>query len=45
MDLHEITDAQVKALKRLKFGPPVTHVYNPLGICQRGIRCLSEEIW
>jgi single-strand selective monofunctional uracil DNA glycosylase len=30
MDLHEITDAQVKALKRLKFGPPVTHVYNPL---------------
>jgi single-strand selective monofunctional uracil DNA glycosylase len=30
MNLHEITDAQVKALKKLKFGPPVTHVYNPL---------------
>ena len=30
MDLFKITDAQVKALRGLKFGTPVTHVYNPL---------------
>ena len=30
MDLLKITDAQVKALRGLKFGTPVTHVYNPL---------------
>jgi len=30
MDLFKITDAQVAALKTLRFGPPVTHVYNPL---------------
>ena len=30
MDLFKITDAQVRALKTLRFGPPVTHVYNPL---------------
>ena len=36
MDLHEITDSHVKALQRLKFGPPVTHVYNPLEYARRG---------
>lgn len=30
MDLFRITDALVKELKSLKFGPPITHVYNPL---------------
>jgi len=30
MDLFRITDAQVKGLKSLKFGLPITHVYNPL---------------
>jgi len=30
LDLHKITDALVKAVKGMKFGPPVTHVYNPL---------------
>ena len=30
MDLFKITDAQVTALKTLNFGPPVTHIYNPL---------------
>ena len=30
MDLFKVTDAQVTALKTLRFGPPVTHVYNPL---------------
>jgi single-strand selective monofunctional uracil DNA glycosylase len=34
-ELLQITDAQVKALKRLKFGPPVTHVYNPLEYARR----------
>lgn len=35
IDLFKITDAQVKALKPLKFGPPVTHVYNPLEYARR----------
>jgi single-strand selective monofunctional uracil DNA glycosylase len=30
MDLHTITDALLKELRPLRFGPPVTHVYNPL---------------
>jgi len=36
MNLFKITDAQVKALERLKFGPPVTHVYNPLEYARKG---------
>jgi single-strand selective monofunctional uracil DNA glycosylase len=30
MDLKAITDALIEDLKALRFGPPVTHVYNPL---------------
>jgi single-strand selective monofunctional uracil DNA glycosylase len=30
MNLDEINDALLKDLKKLRFGPPVTHVYNPL---------------
>ncbi len=30
MNLHTITDQLTAALAPLKFGPPVTHVYNPL---------------
>ena len=30
MDLHTITDVLLKELRPLRFGPPVTHVYNPL---------------
>jgi single-strand selective monofunctional uracil DNA glycosylase len=30
MDLKAITDALIEDLKTLRFGPPVTHVYNPL---------------
>ena len=30
MPLREITDALVSDLSGLPFGPPVTHVYNPL---------------
>lgn len=30
MDLHVITDSLVDELRHLRFGPPVTHVYNPL---------------
>jgi len=30
MNIDKITDALLKKLKKLRFGPPVTHVYNPL---------------
>ena len=30
MTLHEITDQLVKELEKLRFAPPVSHVYNPL---------------
>ncbi|MBW2581919.1 MAG: single-stranded DNA-binding protein [Deltaproteobacteria bacterium] len=30
MDLYSITDALLNELRPLRFGPPVTHVYNPL---------------
>ena len=30
MNLHDITDDLLRELKPLKFGDPVTHVYNPL---------------
>jgi single-strand selective monofunctional uracil DNA glycosylase len=30
MNLDDINDALLKELKKLRFGPPVTHVYNPL---------------
>ncbi|MDF1594364.1 MAG: single-stranded DNA-binding protein [Desulfobacterales bacterium] len=30
MGLNAINDSLLKELKRLRFGPPVTHVYNPL---------------
>jgi len=30
MNLDEINDALLKELRKLRFGPPVTHVYNPL---------------
>lgn len=30
MNLDEINDALLKELRKLQFGPPVTHVYNPL---------------
>ncbi len=30
MDLHAIHQALIEALRPLRFGPPVTHVYNPL---------------
>ena len=30
MDIDDVFDAQIKDLKKLKFGNPVTHVYNPL---------------
>jgi len=30
MNLAEITDTLLKKLNKLRFGPPVTHVYNPL---------------
>ena len=30
MDLHSITDGLLDELNSLRFGPPVTHVYNPL---------------
>jgi len=35
MDLFKIADGQVTALKSLRFGPPVTHVYNPLEYARR----------
>ena len=30
MDLYQITDALLAELQRLQFGPPISHVYNPL---------------
>ncbi|MGD8762633.1 MAG: single-stranded DNA-binding protein, partial [Desulfobacteraceae bacterium] len=30
MRLIQITDRLIKDVRRLQFGPPVTHVYNPL---------------
>lgn len=36
MDLFEITDQLERGLSRLRFGPPVTHVYNPLEYARRG---------
>jgi single-strand selective monofunctional uracil DNA glycosylase len=30
MNLHDVSDALLEDLKSLRFGPPVTHVYNPL---------------
>ena len=36
MDLFEITDHLARRLKRLSFGPPVTHVYNPLEYAHGG---------
>ncbi len=30
MNLHSINEALVESLRPLRFGPPVTHVYNPL---------------
>jgi len=36
MDLFDITDRLVARLRHLAFGPPVTHVYNPLEYARRG---------
>jgi single-strand selective monofunctional uracil DNA glycosylase len=38
MDLNEITDQLNKNMRALKFGPPVTHVYNPLDYAARAYR-------
>ena len=35
MHFGEITDQLCDAVDRLQFGPPVTHVYNPLGYARR----------
>ena len=35
MDLNKITDHLIKKVRRLQFGPPVTHVYNPLEYARR----------
>jgi len=36
MNLNDITDRLLKDLKKLRFGPPVTHVYNPLEYARAG---------
>ena len=38
MDLNAITDRLNRDVKRLKFGPPVTHVYNPLDYASKPYR-------
>ena len=39
MDLIRISRALVRALKPLEFGPPVTHVYNPLEYARASYEC------
>lgn len=43
MNLNEINDALLKELKKLRFGPPVTHVYSPLEYARRTYDCYLQR--
>ncbi len=43
MDLIRISRALVKALKPLRFGPPVTHVYSPLEYARASYECYVKR--
>jgi len=43
MSLDAINDALLKELRKLRFAPPVTHVYNPLEYARKAYDCYLER--
>ena len=43
MDLNKITDQLNRDMRALKFGPPVTHVYNPLEYARKPYRLYVDR--
>ena len=43
MKMDEINDVMLKELQKLRFGPPVTHVYNPLEYARKAYDCYFQR--